>query len=220
MSKEGPIRVMLVDDHALLRGTLTHRLNAEEDIRVVASLGSADEAVSQAVQRLPDVILMDIDMPGVSCFQTTRTLGIRCPSARVVLLSAFHNDRYIEQAIDAKCWGYIVKTEPEEAVIAAIRSVAGGIAYYSSEIRERMVIDGRGTRLTPEASSRASWLSKREVEVLRYAARGLTYEQIGKAISISKHTVHRHVVKIMQKLDIHDRVALARYAIREGLAEP
>ena len=220
MSVPEPVKVILVDDHALLRGALRYRLNAEPDIRVVSAVGDADEAIEEALRLRPDVLLMDIDMPGLSCFEAIRILHVRCPETRVILLSAFHNDRYIAEAIAVQSWGYIVKSEPEQAVVDAIRSVMSGMAYYSREVRGRVVIEAGRTRLDTTTPSRASTLSNREIEVLRYAVRGLTYEQIGDTMKISRHTVHRHVARIMEKLDIHDRVALARFAIREGLAEP
>jgi DNA-binding NarL/FixJ family response regulator len=219
MTGTGQITVLLVDDHSLLRGSLKHRLNAEQDICVVASVGDADKAVEEAIRVQPDVVLMDIDMPGLSCFDATRVLAGRCPRSRVVFLSAFHNDRYIEQAVAVRAWGYIVKSESEEVVIDAIRKVAGGLTYFSPEIQKRIVFDRKSTSLNPQSISRVSKLTDRELEVLRHIAHGLTHKLVAQTMKISEHTVHRHTTNMMEKLDIHDRVELARFAIREGLAE-
>jgi len=218
MDEQNTTRVLLVDDHALLRGALKHRLDAEADILVVATAENADAAIPMAVSLSPDVILMDVDMPGLSCFDAVKTLHVRCPQVRVAFLSAYHHDRYLEQAIAVKAWGYILKTEPEDAVIAALRSIAEGVPYFSPEVQERIVLGYRTTRLAKRTSP-VCRLSERELEVLRHLARGLSHESIAQTMSLSKHTVHRHSVSIRRKLAIHDRVELARYAIREGLTE-
>jgi DNA-binding NarL/FixJ family response regulator len=213
------ISILVADDHALLRGTLSHRLNEEADLDVVASVGTTDDAIAKTQELKPDIVLMDVDMPGIGCFEAARTIQASCPETRVVFLSAFFNDRYIEQALAAKAWGYIVKREAEETVITAIRKVAAGLTYYSEEVQQRLVFDGGAPRLATDGVSRVSTLSDRELEVLRYLARGLSKKGMAETMGISEHTVHRHTASLMAKLDIHDRVELARFAIREGLAE-
>ena len=213
------ISILLADDHALLRGTLSHRLDEEEDLAVVASVGTTDEAVARTLELKPDIVLMDIDIPGMACFDAARDIQTHCPETRVIFLSAFFNDRYIEQALAVRAWGYIVKQEAEDVLIKAIRNVAGGLTYYSAEIQQRLVIDRGVPRLASGGSSRVSSLSDREVETLRYIARGMSKRDIAQAMNISEHTVHRHTASLMAKLEIHDRVELARFAIREGLAE-
>lgn len=214
-----PISILVADDHALLRGTLSHRLKEEPDLEVVASVGTTDEAVARTQELKPDIVLMDVDMPGMGCFEAARAIQAACPETRVVFLSAFFNDRYIEQALAAKAWGYIVKREAEETVITAIRKVAAGLTYYSEEVQQRLVFEHGSPHLASDGTSRVSTLSDREVEVLRYLARGMSKRSMAETMGISEHTVHRHTASLMAKLDIHDRVELARYAIREGLAE-
>jgi DNA-binding NarL/FixJ family response regulator len=220
MSTEKSISVLLVDDHALLRSALQHCLTAEEDIQVVGATENAENAITQAVLLKPDIILMDIDMPGLCCFEAAKVLHVRCPDTRVAFLSAFLNDHYIEQALAVQAWGYIIKTESETTVIQAIRGIADGITYFSPGIQERIVLCSGTMTLEKSKASRASRLSHREVDVLRYLARGLSHEAIAQTMSISKHTVHRHSVSIRRKLNIYDRVELARFAFREGLAQP
>jgi len=214
-----PISILVVDDHAMVRGMLKNRLDAEPDLTVVANVGSADEALAEAIRLRPDIVLMDIDMPGMLCFHAARLIRAEYPQTRVVFLSAFFNDRYIEQAMEVQAWGYITKNEPEESVLNAIRKVSSGVAYFSPEVQARIVVDSQGAKLARKGWSRASTLTDRETEVLRYIARGMPKKKIAQIMHISANTVNRHTTSLMTKLDIHDRVELARFAIREGLAE-
>jgi DNA-binding NarL/FixJ family response regulator len=219
MTATEPISILLADDHALVRGALKRRLEDEPDLRVVAAVGTADEALAEAMNRRPSIILMDIDMPGRHCFEAAQAIQSRCPQTRIIFLSAFFNDRYIEQALAVRAWGYIVKNEPEEVLIKAIRKVVSGVTYFSPEVQSRLVIEQGAPRLATSTPARVSTLTDREIEVLRHIARGLSQKEISEVMHISPHTVHRHTASLMQKLDTHDRVALARFAIREGLAE-
>jgi DNA-binding NarL/FixJ family response regulator len=210
------VSVIVVDDHALVRETVRERVAAEPDIQVLAVASDARDALRKALEHRPDIVLMDIDMPGLLCFDAARSLLAQCPQTRVVFVSAFFDDRYIEEALAAGASGYVTKNEPPEALLRAIRSVASGAAYFSPEVRARIVIDARGARLGTDSRSRASTLTRREKEVLRYLARGMSKREIAETICVSVKTVDHHVTHIMQKLDIQDRVQLARFAIREG----
>jgi len=203
----------------MVRRLLGGRLEAEPDMTVAASVGNADEAIAEAIRLQPDIILMDIDMPGPSCFEAAGTIRRQLPDTRIIFLSAFFHDRYIEQAMAVQAWGYITKNEPEGSVLEAIRKVSAGVAYFSPEVKARIVVDSQGARLASRARSRVSTLTERETEVLRYLARGMAKKEIARTMHISVNTVNRHATSLMSKLDIHDRVELARYAIREGLAE-
>ncbi|MBI1373084.1 MAG: response regulator [Phycisphaera sp.] len=214
------VKLILVDDHSLLRQSLADRLNAEIDFDVVAQLESADDAVRTVVELRPDVVLMDIDMPGVTSFDAAEQINSRRPETRIIFLSAFFNDRYIEQALRVEAKGYLIKSSTMSTVIKAIRQVAQGRVYFSDEVRDRIVVDAKGIRLSPKApQTRVSTLTPRELEVLRYLARGLSKKEIAQTMHISAKTVEGHTEKVMNKLDIHDRVELARFAIREGLVE-
>ncbi len=213
------IRIMLVDDHALVRGALSERLKQEALFRIVAKASSADEALEMLDEYGPDIVLMDIDMPGLCCFDATRTIRSIRPETKVIFLSAFMHDRYIQQALEVGARGYLTKREPPEKVAEAIREVASGGAYFSEEVRSRIMVDGQGARLVAEPRSRAELLTARELEVLRYIARGMAKKDIASTMHLSVKTVDRHNSNLMAKLDIHDRVELARFAIREGLAE-
>jgi DNA-binding NarL/FixJ family response regulator len=214
------IGIIVADDHGLVREMLRERLSREPDMTILGTAGTADEAVALAVRLAPDVVVMDIDMPGRLCFDAARAIRTRCPHTRVIFLSALCQDRYIDQALQVQAYGYVVKTEPPDVIVRAIRGVAAGSSYFSPEVQARIVVDQGGPRLADQQRSRASSLTPREMEVLRYIARGLSKQDIGRAMHLSAGTVHRHTANLMNKLNIHDRVELTRFAIREGLAEP
>lgn len=162
---------------------------------------------------------MDIDMPGLDCFDAARTIQARCPETRVIFVSAFCHDEYIEQALAVEAAGYITKSEPIDRIVEAIRKVASGGSYYSEQVLNRIVVESRGTRLAPENQTRVSTLTRRETEVLKYIASGSSQKQIAQTMNISAKTVHSHSMNLMTKLGIHDRVELTRFAIREGLSQ-
>lgn len=210
------IRILVVDDHTLLRETLRERLQDEPDLEVVGTAPDAGAAQALFEKLQPDVVLMDVDMPGQSCFEVARQIKTRSPETAILFLSAFFHDRYIESALAAQASGYVTKDEPPSVIVRAIRSAAGEVAYFSPRVQSRIVVDDDGLRL---AEARGSLLTARELEVLRYIARGLPKKEIAALMHLSIKTVSRHTENLMEKLDIHDRVELARYAIREGLAE-
>lgn len=216
-----PIRVLLADDHTLVRSTLADRLDREPDLEVVGCGANADDAVGLAIVHQPDVVLLDIDMPGLSSFDAARAIRMRVPTATIVFLSAFAHDRYIDEALALQSRGYVTKSETPEQLVEAVRVVARGGVYLSPDVRERIVVDEEGhLRVNGRGSTRTSLLTPREIEVLRYIARGMSQKEIAATMNVSPKTVSFHSTSLMKKLDIHDRVELARYAIREGLAKP
>ncbi len=213
------ITVLMADDQPVVRSPLANWLRNTGDIKVIGEVGSADEAVTIAIRERPDVVLMDIDMPGLLVFDAVRTIKSRSPRTRVIVLSGFFNDKYIEEALSAEASGYVTKGESTDAVVAAVRAVANGGAYFSPQVQERLIIDANGVRLDSDMATRSSTLTSRELEVLRYIARGLSKKDIAAIMHLSVKTVDNHSTSLMAKLNIHDRVELALYAIREGLAE-
>jgi len=215
----GEIRVLIVDDHDLVRLALSEHLRREPNLTVVGTASTADEAIDKVIEYAPDVVLMDIDMPGLICFDAAKQISAIKSDTHIIFLSAFSHDSYIQQALKVKARGYLTKCESPATVVAAIMEVMSGGAYFSEEVRSRIVVDKRGARLSEGSKSRASTLTKREIEVLRYVATGLAKKEIARTMHISVKTVDRHSANIMDKLDIHNRVDLARFAIREGLAK-
>lgn len=199
---------------------LTSHLGREMDIEVVASVSNGNDALERSRELEPDIVLLDIDMPGMLSFEAAREILQCSPKTRVIFLSAFFHDRYIEEALSTGASGYLTKNEPPAKVIAAIRDVARGVSYFSPEVQSRLVVDVDGLSLKNSQSTRASLLTRRESETLRYIARGLAKKEVANLMGLSIRTIDSHVRNIMEKLDIHDRVELTRFAIREGLTEP
>lgn len=217
MSSE--IRVLVVDDHKLFRDSFVEKLSIEPDIEVVASAANADEALERAFEFRPKIVLMDVDMPGLGCFEAAKRMVARFPDINVIFVSAYTHDAYIEQALTIKARGYVSKRDSFENLVQAVREVAAGGVYYSEDVRARMVIGPQGAQLREGQVSRRTMLSPRELEVLGYIARGMTKKEIAAVMHLSCSTVDNHTTRLMTKLDIHSRVDLAKYAIREGLAE-
>jgi len=212
--------ILLADDHLLMRAALECRIQKEPDLVVVATVDNGNQAVTEAIRLKPDVVLIDISMPGLVSFEVVRVIHSRSPNTKFIFLSAFSHDRYIEEALSAGAAGYLLKTESPEAVIKGIRQVASGGTCFSRDVQSRLVLGHDGLTLADQHHTRASTLSRRELEVLTYLARGMSKKEIAQTMHISVKTVERHSDRLMAKLDIHDRVELTRFAIREGLAEP
>jgi two-component system response regulator DegU len=211
------VRVVLIDDHASLRESLAQWLR-QASFDVVADYGRADDALGPIERMRPDIVLMDIDMPGLEAFSAARSIMARSPETKVVFLSAFSNDRYIEQVLEMGAAGYLCKTEGPASIVEALKAVSDGGVCYSPAIQDRIVIDEGGARLGDATRTRSSLLTPRELEVLRYVAQGMSHRQIAEAAGVRPKTVDNHVSNIMNKLRIHDRVELALFAVREGIA--
>ena len=163
---------------------------------------------------------MDVDMPGLSAFVAAGAIRDALPGTRVLFVSGYLNDTYIEQALALEAAGYISKSDPVDAIVHAVLAVARGAVYFSPQVRRRLVVDASGPHLRKAPRARIEMLTPREQQILGYVARGLAKKEIARLVGISPKTVDQHCSHIMDKLDIHDRVALARFAIREGLVEP
>lgn len=214
------VTILIADDHALLRLTLADRLGRESDLTVVGVAGNASEAISRVVELHPDVVLMDMEMPGLSPLDAARRIQSLEPKTRVIFLAARVHDLDIEQALAVNASGCLTKHDPPETVVVAIREVASGRVYFSEDVRSRIAIPGREATSPHGTSSRVSKLTPRELEILRYVASGLTQKEIATTAHISAKTVDNHTTNLMNKLGIHDRVKLTRFAIREGIVEP
>lgn len=212
-----PARVLIADDHELLCDMLARRLNEEPDLEVVAAVGDAGAVLREALRLSPDLVLLDIDMPGVSVFESVRRLRERLPATRVIFLSAYVQDGFISQALEVRASGYLTKGHKPEHLIACIRRVLRGGSCYSPEVERRLELGSGEVRLSQRPRSRLELLTGRERQVLGYLAQGLSKKEIARLDGTSVKTVDHHCQHIMEKLDLHDRVELTRYAIREGL---
>jgi DNA-binding NarL/FixJ family response regulator len=215
----GLITVVLADDHTLIRESLARWFESSPEIRVVAHVDDADEAVAAALHHRPDVTVLDIDMPGRDCFDAAQTICRALPQTRIIFLSGLVHDCYIERALAVRAAGYVSKGTPLEMLAAAIRGAKAGQVHFSPEVQARIVVDARGPRLRGRVQSRSQTLSTRELEVLRHLARGLTRKEIARQMCLSPDTVHAHTSNLMRKLEVHSRVELATFAVREGLTK-
>lgn len=216
MPSPSDITVLVVDDHALIRSALVTVLNATADIRVIAESANGADAVELAHKHSPAVVILDVEMPGVDAFHAaSHILQLRSNTA-IMFLTASDHDRTIEQAIKVGALGYVVKSDNPDGIPAAVRAVARGEQYFSPTAAERVRGSAAEIRRRKVVGTRGAALSDRELEVLRYVGRGYAKKQIAEMLGISVKTVDKHVTSVMEKLDIHDRVELALYAVREG----
>lgn len=213
-----PITVLVADDHLLICDLLAHRLESTEGIRLVGCVNDAKSAVVLAGVHDPDVVLIDTAMPGLDSFQAAQLIAAARPKTRILFLSDNCSDREVELALAVHAAGYFVKRESLDALVGAIRTITTGAAYYSPEAGNRLVMAERLAGQSSDKCTRASTLTMREIEIIRYVAKGLANKHIAQTAGISERTVGRHIENIMRKLGLHSRVELTRFALQEGLA--
>lgn len=218
--KTTTIRILIVDDHRLYREGLRMQLESESDFAVVGEAGDAEQGLSLALELQPAIVLMDIAMPGVSCFESMRRIHESLPNTRVIVLSGHKHDEQIGQALQAKAWGYAIKEEGFVQVRGAIRDVMAGKLSYAPQVLDRIRTEEGELRLEGPSDTLLNSLTPRERELLVLLGQGYSLKEAGQALHVSYKTVDKHKANLMKKLNIHDRVELARYAIREKLVEP
>ena len=222
------IRLMLVDDHDIVRTGLKSFLESQAGLQVVAEANSGESAIERALEAQPDVLVMDITMPHMDGLEATRRLRTLCPAIKVLALTVHADKQYFFEMLAAGASGYVTKQAAAEELVAAIRAVAQGFVYLQTALAHWLLEDYR--RLLAQAPSvplpageaggvSLDTLSKREQQVLEYVAGGLTNFQIGKLLGISPKTVARHRERIMNKLNMHSCTELVKFAIRTGLID-
>ncbi len=212
------IRVLLVDDQTLVREGFRMILDAQADIEVVGEAGDGSEALRLAAHTQPDLVLMDIRMPGMDGLDATRALLENDAQTRVVILTTFDLDEYIYEAFKAGASGFLLKDVPRSQLVAAVRTAAEGDALLSPSITRRLIEEFvRNPPQPPGTPDALRDLSERELDVLRLVARGLSNAEIANALVVSDATVKTHVAHILQKLDLRDRVQAVVLAYDTGL---
>ena len=212
------IGVLVVDDQSMVRAGFRMLLGSEEDIDVVAEASNGREAVEKAPRFKPAVVLMDIRMPELDGLQATREILAANPEARILILTTFDLDEYIYEALRAGASGFVLKDDPPENLIAAIRTVAAGDALLSPSITSQVI--RQFARLPqPAPPKELDELTAREMEVLRLIARGLSNAEIGEELFISDTTVKTHVTHVFQKLNVRDRVQAVVLAYQAGIVD-
>jgi DNA-binding NarL/FixJ family response regulator len=207
------VRVVIVDDHAVVRSGLRLLLESEKGLEVVGEAGDAREAVFETRAEKPDVVLLDVTMPGKSGIEAIPDLLKEAPETRILVLSMQDDPSYVREAFGAGAWGYVLKEAADAEVVEAIRQVAGGEHYVHPALGARLAAaDAQAARAAEEDP-----LSEREREVLRLLALGHTNQEIAKMLYISVRTAETHRAHIMQKLRLATRAELVRYALEAGL---
>jgi two-component system response regulator NreC len=203
------IRTVIADDHDLMRNAVIAVLEGSGKIKVVADVANAADAIDATVEHVPDVVVLDIQMPGLDCFHAADEIRRINPKIKIVILSGEYNDRYIESALRVDARAYVTKGDPPEHVVNAIEAVTRGRRYFSPSVQERLESERVGP-VTPLLDK----ISDRERTILPYLAEGWSKKEIASELHISVKTIEKHAQSIMDKLDIHDRVKLALWYVR------
>ena len=212
------IRVLVADDQSMVRAGFRMLLTGEQDIEVVAEASNGREAVAMAERFNPAVVLMDIRMPEIDGLEATRRILAANQAARILILTTFGLDEYVYEALRAGASGFVLKDDPAEQLISAVRTVAAGNALLSPAITKRVI--RQFTRITrPAPPKELGELTEREREILRLIATGLSNAEIGRELYSSETTVKTHVTHILQKLGLRDRVQAVVLAYQAGLFE-
>jgi two-component system response regulator NreC len=209
------IRVLIVDDHAVVRAGLRRVLDAEADIETVGEAANVDRAVFEALEAHPDVVLMDVVMPGKTGIEGMPALMQAVPDVKVLMLSMQDDPQYVREAFEAGASGYVLKEAADTDVVDAVRAVAAGERYVHPALGARLIAAESEERKRAESDP----LSEREREVLRLLALGHTNQEIAALLYISVRTAETHRAHIMQKLGLSSRAELVRYALDHGLVE-
>lgn len=213
-----PIRVLLADDHTLVRAGIRGLLQGLADVEVVGEAGDGQEALRLAESLRPDVVLLDVGMPGLNGLEVAGRIGAFDASIRVVILSMHPSEEYVLRALRAGCAGYLLKAAAVSELEVAVRAVARGETYLSPAVSKR-VVDDYVSR-TGGAADPLDALTPRQREVLQLAAEGLSSKEIAQRLGLSYRTVEAHRAQLMERLGVHDLAGLVRFAVRVGLIRP
>lgn len=213
------IRVLICDDHDIVRSGLRMLLLAEDDIEIIGEASNGREAVQQAVKLQPDVVVMDLQMPDMNGIEATRQIRERCPSCAVLALTIHEDEQFFFQMISAGAMGYVPKRAAPEDLVQAIRVVNTGSVFLYPSMASLLVSDYLTRMEAGDSDTHTDSLTDREREVLTLVAQGIMNRDIAEQLSISVKTVERHRENIMNKLGLHSRTELVKYALRKGLID-
>jgi DNA-binding NarL/FixJ family response regulator len=217
------IKIMLVDDHNLVREGFSRMLELEEEFLVVGQAASADDALIKARQLRPDIILMDIKLPGINGIEATRMIKAELPDTEVIVLSMYDEEEYVRESVKAGATGYVLKDISQDELIRNIKVVHSGGSYIQPSLARKVLQDLASMgKVKGQASARESAikdLSEREVEVLQHVADGKSNKEVATALTISEKTVKAHLRSIFRKLEVGDRAQAVATAMRRGLVE-
>ncbi len=214
-----PIRLLLADDHAVVRSGLRLLLESQPDMAIIGEAETGEEAVRLTAELSPDVVLMDIEMPGINGIEAARRIKAQSPATAVLALTMYEDDQYFFEMLRAGAAGYVPKRAAPDELASAIRAVSRGDVFIHPSLAGRLVQDYLLRRDTDEQEPPMDDLTPREQEVLTLIAEGLSNGEIAEQLVISIKTVDRHRENIMRKLNLHNRVDLVKYALRKGLID-
>jgi len=213
------IKVLLADDHTLFRQGIKNLLAAESDLEVVAEVPNAGDAMEKTAELRPDVVLMDIGMPGFSSFEATRQIKKDRPDTKVLFLTMYDDEDYLVEGMEVGGNGYVLKDCPALQLLAAIRDVHRGGSYLSPRMLSQLVDDFRSRVKSSTRLPRFATLTAREKEVLKMLAEGQSVKEIACSLNLSVKTVEAHKFNLMRKLDIHNKAQLVQYAIQKKIIQ-
>ena len=211
------IRLLLADDHAVVRSGLRMLLQAQPDMIIVGEAETGQEAIRRVAELSPDVVLMDIEMPGMNGIEATRRIKANAPASAVLALTMYEDDQYFFEMLRAGASGYVPKRAAPDELVSAIRAVSRGEVFLYPSLAGRLVQDYLRRGPAGEGETPSDELTPREQEVLTLIAQGFSNNEIADRLVISAKTVDRHRENIMRKLNLHNRVDLVKYALRKGL---
>ena len=212
-----PIRILLADDHAILRDGIRALLSDETDLNVVGEAKNGRQALEQARALRPDIVIMDIGMPLLSGLEATTQIRRDVPEARVLILTMHQNEEYLAHVLAAGASGYVLKDVAGRELVSAIRQVAGGEPFFSPSMTKTLTSLYLHSLEAERTHDPYDDLTIREREVLQLVAEGFTNHQIAEMLKLSIKTVKTHRLHLMQKLDLHDRTELVKYAFQKGI---
>jgi len=211
------IRILLTDDHTLFRQGIRTLLSAESDLEIVGEAANGAEAVEKVTEFRPDIVLMDIGMPGLSSFEATRQIKKARPDTKILFLTMYDDEDYLVQCMEVGASGYVLKDSPAQQLLAALRDVYRGGSYLSPRMLSQLVDDFRSRIKTANRQPRFATLTAREKEILKVLAEGQSVKEIAAGLNLSVKTVEAHKFNLMRKLDIHNKAHLVQYAIQKKI---
>ena len=213
------IRILLVDDHTLFRQGVKNLLSSESDMEVAGEVANGADAMEKAREVKPDVVLMDIGMPGFSSFEATRQIKKERPETKVLFLTMYDDEDYLVEGMEVGGSGYVLKDSPAAQLLAAIRDVNRGGSFLSPRMLAQLMDNFRSRVKSAVRTPRFATLTAREKEVLKMLAEGQSVKEIACGLNLSVKTIEAHKFNLMRKLDIHNKAQLVQYAIQKKIIQ-
>ncbi len=213
-------KIAIIDEHPMFVEALTQRIGQSDEMDVAFTAEDSETGLRLALEHQPDLVLIAMDIPGRGVFTLADELARRLPAARVVFLADVVTDVFLDEALRLDAAGFLLTSDPVERLIDSIRAACQGGTAFSDAVTDRLEYDPETKKYAAKVTSYLSTLTSRQTAVLRHLVRGESVKEVSRTMALSERAIESHKYRIMRKLGIHDRVELARYAIREGLAIP